>query len=606
MVRKSSEPPPSAEAELSEPDLDRTSEPDSDVRAPRVVRAGPDSDPEPELPSAELGRVELGIGLGTLIACSAYGLAHPLSSWVSPFWLWLLTPLAAFGVAFWRGRHAASKLWLGWLLLPLVSLGYAFQSHSRDLGVISGLSDVSEMLLGYWQAAGDARAVMLIGAGVAAIGALGLELIGSRVHPRRELPVSPQAWVAILTWAVSLAFGRIVLGLSWNVEDVLAICSVLFLAVLLTRGAALGFAVWVPLVFVVASWIRAEVSVPILNAHRETLYEQGVRGGLELARRSRLVVLDTSASGAAIVLLLWSLRKRLASRGKQVALVAGVWLGFFGGERFVQASEHQLGELEGVLAQRSLELPRVELQAQPWIPKAPIWIVGRERRAWLEPPRWQPRDFARSLLDSTRAVEAPPAEPDPERSNDEGGPRRTNTQGMTRPALLLASRMEIRLGQVVKDLGSKARDPFGLLIRDARVLREDSIARAAGLRAVTLRAYPELRELPAVERPDVWRYLYDVEHGELVGPVSGPVKEPPQTLRGPDIARFSCARLSPGRDERRACEVVVGVDGEWSMGRLASTLGPLVSPFDDPGAVSFSLILKPADVTERIRAMGAD
>ncbi len=601
MDRENSEAAPGESAGATEAEEARSSEPGEEVAShePRVVRAGPQ--PEQQLPSAELGRVELGIGLATLLGCCAYGLLHQLSSWVSPSWLWLVAPLAALGVAFWRGRDDATKLWYGWLLLPVIFLGYAFQQHSRALGVVGGLDDISQMVIGYWEAAADSRAVLLIGAGVAAIGALGLELIGSRVHARRELPVSPQAWVALLTWAVSLVFGRVMLGLSWNVEDLLAIGSVLSLALLLRRGAALGFAVWVPLVFVVTSWLRTEVSVPLFNANLDLLYEPGLRGGLELARRSRLVVLDASASGAAIVLLLWSLRKRLASRGRQVALVAAVWLACFGGERFVQASEHQLSNLESVLKQRSLDLPRVELEGKPWIPVAPIWIVGRQRNAWLEAPRWQPRDFAQSLVEATSAKDAPPAEPNPEYADGEGGPRRTNVQGMRRPGLLLAAKTELKLSELVQDLGSKASDPFGLLIRDARVLREDSIARSAGLRSVTLRVFPDWSKLPERERPDVRRYLYDVEHATLVGPVEGPAKEPVRSLKGGEVAHYMCGRLDPGRDEQRACEVVVAVDGEWSVGRLASTLAPLLSPFAEPGNVSFSLVMKPSDVTERIQ-----
>lgn len=571
---------------------------------PRVVRAGPE--PEADLPSAELGRVEFGIGLATLLACAAYGLSHPLSSWVSPYWLWLVLPLLAFGVAFWRGRDDATKLWYGWLLLPIVSVGYAFRQHSRDLAVVRGLDDVSSMLRGYWEAAGDARAIMLVGVGVAAIGALGLELIGSRVHARRELPVSPQAWVAVLTWAVSLAFGRIMLGLSWHLEDVLAISGVLLLAVLLVRGAALGFAVWVPLVFVVASWLRAEVTVPLQNFSLDSLYEPGLRGGLELASRSRLVVLDTSASGAAIVLLLWSLRKRLASRGKQVALVAGVWLACFGGERFVQASAHQLSALEGVLNERSLNLPRVELQGAPWIPNVPIWVASRERNAWLEPPSYKPRDFAPSLLEATQASDAPPAEPDDEPNNQEGGPRRTNVQGLKRPGVILAAKMELHLGQLQKDLGGKAADPFGLLLRDSRVLREDALARSAGLRTLTLRMVSDWSKLPARERLDVWRYLYDPDSGTLLGPIEAPDKSAIKSLHGSALRNFACSRLSAGRDERRVCEVVIGVDAEWSVGRLAGALSPLVSAFDDPGTVSFSLVLKPSDVAERIQKTKAD
>lgn len=570
---------------------------------PRVVRAGPES--EASLPSAELGRVELGIGLATLLACTAYGLAHPFS-WLAPFWFWILTPLAAFGVAFWRGRHDATKLWFGWLLLPAVAVGYAFHAHSRDLAVVRGLDDVSLMLLGYWEAAGDARAVLLVGAGVTAIGALGLELIGSRVHARRELPVSPQAWVALLTWAVSLAFGRIMLDLSWRLEDVLAIASVFSLAILLIRGAALGFAIWVPLVFVVASWLRAEVAVPIANSSPEMLYERGLRGGLELASRTRLVVLDSSASGAAIVLLLWSLRRRLASRGKQVALVAGVWLACFGGERFIQASEHQLADLENVLKQRSLELPRAELRGQPWIPSAPIWIVGREQGAWLEPPRWQPRAFAPGLVESTVVKDAPPAEPDPEPARDEGGPRLTNVQGLKRPGLLLAARGDLKLSKLLDGLGAKASDPFALLVRDTGVLREDAIARAAGLRALTLRSAAEWSKLPERERPDVRRYLYDAEAGTLMGPIEGPAKETVETLRGKGLRSFSCSRLSSARNERRACEVVVGADGEWSAGRLVAALLPLVSPFDEPGTVSFSLVMNRNDVSRRIQETNAD
>ncbi|MCB9607119.1 MAG: hypothetical protein H6716_11040 [Polyangiaceae bacterium] len=567
------------------------------------MRAGPE--PEQDLPSAELGRVELGIGLATLLACTAYGLSHPLS-WVAPFWLWLVAPLIAFAVAFWRGRDDATKLWYGWLLLPLISVGYALQQHSRDFGLVRGLSEVSSMILGYREVAGDARAIMFIGAGMAAIGALGLELIGSRVHARRELPVSPQAWVAVLTWAVSLAFGRIMLGLSWNLEDVLAIVSVLLLAVLMVRGAALGFAVWVPLVFVVASWLRAEVSVPIQNLSHEALYEPGLRGGLELASRSRLVVLDSSASGAAIVLLLWSLRRRLASRGKQVALVAGVWLACFGGERFVQASEHQLAELEGVLSDRNLSLPRVELEGQPWIPNAPIWIVGRDRNAWLEPPRWKPQDFAPSLLAATQPKDAPPAEPDDEPDEHEGGPRRINVQGLKRPGLILAAKVDLQLGALEKQLGGKALEPFGLLLRDTRVVREDALARSAGLRTLSLRLASDWSKLPQRERPDVWRYLYDPDAGTLVGPVEAPEKSKLFSVVGAGLRNFGCARLTAARDARRVCEVVVGVDSEWSVGRLAGAISPLVTAADDPGTVSFSLVLKKSDVAERIERAKAD
>lgn len=551
-------------------------------------------------PKPAQDRLEVGLAVAALVGCVAYGLLHPLSRQVAaPRWFWVSMPLLVCGLAVWQRRETA-KLWYVSAGVGALSVGFAFYEHARALGAIRGLDQTGQALLAYSEASAEARGVLLIGVGVALLAALGVELTSARRAAGAAPKVSPQAWVALATWVAALVFGRTMLELPWSVEDFCAVFSVLALALLVHAGASLSVAVWVPLGFVVLAWLRADIEVGLSNYDYESLYESGLKGGLELVRRERLVVLDASASGAAVLLLLWSLRARLKGQLGRSAALAVAWLLAFGADRFVAAAAHEHPQLTQTLTRGDLALPRAELQVRGWLPRAPLWVVGRQRELWLAPPSFSISEFSPNLLDNTSPAEAPLPSPEAPPDDHEGGPRPRPAQGLLRPAVLLAAPFEMKLSQLFTKLGPHASTAFGLLMRDARLLRRDALAQVATLRAVVFKLAPSVSGLPAPERPDLPRYFYAIDSQELIGPPRQVGAEPVRR-KGEQLDGFACSWLSAAVHEQRPCEVVVGVDPSWTVRRLMLAVAPLLSPLDEPGSVSFILVPDTKGIAARVQ-----
>ncbi len=579
------------------------------------------SEPEPVSSGVAPGRpdrVELGLALVALIGCVAYGWLHPLSSQVgAPRWFWVSAPLVVFALALWQRRDAA-KLWYVSAGLGLASVGFAFYEHARALSSIQLFDQEGLALLAYAEASAAARGVVLIGVGVALLSALVVELISVRrshavskstaaaalsskaavaTAAAAKAAVSPQAWVALATWVAALIFGRVMLELPWSLEDFCAVFSVLALALLVHAGASLSVAVWVPLGFVVLAWLRADVDVVLNNYDYESLYSSGLRGGLDLVRRERLVVLDSAASGAAVLLLLWSLRARLRGQLGRAGAVLLLWLAVFGAERFLAQAQHELAGLRDTLARADLALPEVDVR--PWLPRAPLWVVGRQRELWLAPDRYELAGFEPGLLAGVSPTEGPAAEPTLPREPDSGGPQLRPAQGLQRPAVVLAAPADMKLALVLDKLGDHAQQAFGLLVRDSSLQRRDALARAATTRAVVFRLAPSLKQLPPPERPDVRRYFYSIGDQTMLGAQDGGDRE---LRRGAEeVATFACSRLSSSVHEERACDVVVGVDPSWRLRQLMTAVAPLLSRVDAGGSVSFILVEDVPGVAARVQ-----
>ncbi|MBX3183923.1 MAG: hypothetical protein KIT72_07360 [Polyangiaceae bacterium] len=547
--------------------------------------AGPSVLPPPAAP--KLGLADLTIGLGTLLVGVAYGLLHPLSQHVAaPIWFWIALPVLALIVSLTAARQGIPRVWFGFGVSLLLPLGLAIYDHARELEAIQILDDQALAMVALWQASADARGVLVIGAGVSLITAVGIELVLLRHQPRPPAPCGAQAWVALVAWAAALTFGRVQLEMTWLLEDTLAVVGIACLALLVRAGSSLSLAVWAPLVLVVLVWVRVDATVAIQNGI-DALYEPGLEGGLERARRDRLVVLDAAASVSAVLLLLWSLRARLMEllrRRRRLVILAAGWVGLFAAERYINHAVAERDGLKRLIATEGRAAPSAPLRGYGWLPKAPVLVLRSSGSSWAEPPRYEEVPLTDQLTALSRRPAGLPMLPGPER-----------TLVSPPPGVLVVAPRDLTLRALREQLGAAGESPLALLLRDARVTRKDDLALAASSRAVSVRFTGAVSALPKAEVP---RYLVDIEGGVVVGPLGGE-GTPPRLLR--DAWRsFHCAATTAEGLADRACEVVVGAPSDWTLSQLMQPLAELLHPEDSPEAVMFLLTEDMAGVSQAV------
>ncbi len=566
--------------EPSDPEL-TSDEPDEGESA----LAGPSVLPPPAAP--KLGLADLTIGLGTLLVGVAYGLLHPLSQYVAaPIWFWIALPVLAFIVSLTAARQGIPRVWFGFGVSLLLPLGLAIYDHARELEAIQILDDQALAMVGLSQASADARGVLVIGAGVSLITALGIELVLLRHQPRPPAPCGAQAWVALAAWAAALTFGRVELEMTWLLEDTLAVVGIACLALLVRAGSSLSLVVWAPLVLVVLVWVRVDATVGIQNG-LDALYEPGLDGGLERARRDRLVVLDAAASISAVLLLLWSLRARLMEllrRRRRLVILASGWLGLFAAERYINHAVAERDGLKRLIATEGRAAPSAPLRGMGWLPKTPVLVLRSGSSTWAEPPHYEESPLA----DQLKALSRRPA----------GLPMLPGSERMLvspPPGVLVIAPRELTLRALREQLGAAGESPLALLLRDSRVTRKDDLALAASSRAVTVRFTGAVSALPSAE---VRRYLVDIEGGVVLGPLGG--EGAPRRRVRDGWRSFHCAASTAEGFEDRACELVVGAPGDFTLGQLIQPLAELLHPEDSPEAVLFLLTEDTAGVSQAV------